>query len=432
MSPFVIGIIIFIVTFIAIATEKIPRSLAALAGACAMLILQVVHQKEAFLAIDLNVIFLLAGMMMIVHILARSGVFQWIAIKTFHVSCGEPIVALILLSLATALISSVLDNVTTVLLIAPVTIVLLQYLEIDPVPFLILEAIASNIGGAATLIGDPPNILIGSGAGLGFNTFIMNLAPVIAITLICYLITIWIVFRKSFRVSSEVKARIMEIDAKEAITDKKVLVQSLIVLGIVIGGFVLHEPLGFEAATIALGGATLLMIMTKLDPDEVFRAVEWSTLFFYIGLFVVVEGLVSIGAVSMAADKLFALTSGNHSATTLLVLWFSGITCSFLNNIPYVATMIPIIKHVGPNMAAHLALPLDVVMMPLWWALSLGACLGGNGSLIGASANFIIAGVAQKSGYKISFIRFMKYGMVFMLQSLIISTVYLYLRYFFF
>lgn len=389
-----------------------------------MILLKVVDQADAFHAIDLNVIFLLAGMMVVIHILAKSGVFQWIAIKTFHVSKGEPIRIMVLLALSTAFVSAFLDNVTTVLLIAPVTIVLVQYLELDPVPFLILEVIASNIGGAATLIGDPPNILIGSSAGLGFNTFIWHLAPVILIVLFCFVVTMKLVFRKKFHVSNEIKARVMEIDPKKAITDKSILKKSLFVLGLVIIGFITHEPLGFEAATIAITGATFLIILTKADPEEAFRSIEWTTLFFYIGLFVVVQGLVEIGAIKIVSEKLFSLTRGDTTATTLLVLWFSGLTCSFLNNIPFVATMIPIIKHVGTDMATY-----NGAMLPLWWALALGACLGGNGSIIGSSANFIVVGVANKSGYKISFMRFLKYGIPLTLQSLLICTVYIYLRY---
>ncbi len=424
MDLFYIGMIIFVATFVGIATEKLHRSLVALAGACLMIFFKVVGQEEAFRAIDLNVIFLLAGMMVIIHILAKSGIFQWIAIKTFRVSKGNPITIMILLSISTAFVSSFLDNVTTVLLIAPVTIVLVQYLELDPVPFLIFEVIASNIGGTATLIGDPPNILIGSSAGLGFNTFVEHLAPVVLIVLACFAITIKIMFRRSFHVSNELKARIMEVDPGKAITDKSILKKSLFVLALVIIGFISHEPLGFEAATIAITGATLLIILTKTDPDEAFKSVEWTTLAFYMGLFIVVQGLVEIGAIKMMSDKLFSLTRGNETATTLLILWFSGITCAFLNNIPFVATMIPIIKGFGADMAVS-----NEALLPLWWALALGACLGGNGTIIGSSANFIVAGIANKSGYKISFGRFMKYGVPLTLQSLIICSIYIYARY---
>jgi Na+/H+ antiporter NhaD/arsenite permease-like protein len=425
MDLFYLGMLIFVATFIGIATEKLPRSIVALAGCCLMIVFKIVDQEAAFRAIDLNVIFLLAGMMIIIHILAKSGIFQWIAIKTFRVSRGNPITIMILLSLSTAFVSSFLDNVTTVLLIAPVTIVLVQYLELDPVPFLIMEVIASNIGGTATLIGDPPNILIGSSAGLGFNTFLVHLTPVILIVTAAFVLTIKIVFRKSFHVSNELKARIMEVDPNKAITDASILKKSLFVLALVIIGFVSHEPFGFEAATIALTGATLLIILTKSDPDEAFKSVEWTTLFFYIGLFVVVQGLVEIGAIKMMSHKLFALTHGNKTAMTLLVLWFSGITCSCLNNIPFVATMIPIIKDLGAEMPAYSG----AALLPLWWALALGSCLGGNGTIIGSSANFIVAGIANKSGYKISFWRFFKYGAPLTLQSLVICSVYVYIRY---
>lgn len=427
---FYLAIAMFFLSYVMIALEKINKTLVVLFGASFIVLFHVLPSEVALRAIDLNVIFLLISVMIIVHILAESGFFQWLAINVFHLSRGKPIVVMILLSLATAVTSAFLDNVTTVLLMAPVTIVLVQYLELDPVPFLISEIISSNIGGTATLIGDPPNILIGLQAHLAFNDFIFNLMPVVLIIEVCFIITIALVFKKSFSITQDVTARIAELDAREAIKDKGMLIKGLVVLGCVIVALMFHSALHIDISMVALCGATVLMIITKYNPEKAFRGgVEWATIFFFIGLFILVDGLVYVGAIKILASHMLSLTKGNMAATTFLVLWFSAIASAIVDNIPFVATMIPLIKTIGPHIAGQMHVPVDVIIMPLWWALALGACLGGNGSLIGASANLIVAGIALKSGYKISFVRFLKYGLPLMVQSLIICSVYIYVRY---
>jgi Na+/H+ antiporter NhaD/arsenite permease-like protein len=410
-------------------SEKVNKTVAALLGASAMIFLHIIPQDEAYHSIDLNVIFLLVGMMIIVHIMSKTGVFQYVAIKLAQIGRGEPLRIMILLGVAAALISALLDNVTTMILMAPVTFLISDELEIDPVPFLILMAISSNIGGTATLVGDPPNILIGSAAGLSFNDFLFNLTPVIAIIMVAYVFTVKWLFRKSFNVSSDLKARVREIVAIKAIRNWPLLIQSLVVLGSVIGLFLFHHLLGLEAATIALAGAAVLTLISKIEPDEYFQHIEWTTIFFFIGLFIIVEGLVKIGFIEMVANGALSLTKGDMKITTLFILWFSAIFSAVVDNIPYTATMIPIIKHLGASIADQYNVIPPVILKPLWWSLALGACLGGNGTVIGASANVIIVGIAKKNGHHISFFHFMKYGIIFTLESMIISTVYVYFRY---
>lgn len=429
MDAFVTGTGIFALVYVAIVSEKVHKTVAALMGGCAMLLCHILNQEEAFHAIDLNVIFLLTGMMAIVHIMSKTGVFQWGAIKVAQLAKGEPVRMLVFLSVASAVISAFLDNVTTMVLLVPVMFLLADELELDPVPLLLMAVIASNIGGAATLVGDPPNILIGSAAGLSFMDFLVNMAPVILLNMVVFVITIMFIFGKRFSVSADLKARIMELNARKAIRDKKLLIKCLVVLGGVIWLFLTHHHFGLEAATVALSGAAVLLFISGEDPEEVFKGVEWGTLFFFVGLFIVVEGLVKIGFIKLVAGHAVTLTQGHATVTTLFLLWFSGIFSAIIDNIPYTATMIPMVKHIGAEMSSALGQPLQEVLNPLWWSLALGACLGGNGTSIGASANVLVVGLAKKNGYRISFFRFLKYGALFLLESLIISTVYLYFRY---
>jgi len=430
---FYLGIAIFIFTYLLIITEKIPHVLSALLGGFLMVALGILNSEKAFHSIDMNVIFLLVGMMIIVHITSETGLFQWVAIKIAQQVKGNPFPLMFLLILITALFSALLDNVTTILLIAPVSILIAEQMELDSIPFLIAEAIAANIGGTATLIGDPPNILIGSAAKLSFNEFILNLTPPVLIILIITIVNLWFFFGRKMKVSRDLRAKIMEMDTTRIIRDKKLLIKSLSVLGIVFLGFLTHSITHIEPSFVALGGAILLMILSKKEPEEIFKSVEWPTLFFFIGLFILVEGLVEIGFISQLADKALHLTGGNLSKTSILILWLSGFASSIVDNIPYTATLIPmigsensgIIKSIVTN-SPH---DLQTVRYALWWALSLGACLGGNGSLIGASANVVASGIASKSGKELSFLKFTKYGALITVQSLIISTVYLWLRY---
>ena len=330
---------------------------------------------------------------------------------------------LILLSLVTALFSAILDNVTTVLIIIPITILIAVELGITPVPFVITIAIASNIGGTATMIGDPPNIMIGSAAGLGFLDFIVNLTPVILVILLIFCGMVALFFRKQLKVSNERKARIMNFDETKAIEDPKLLVKSLTVIGLVVVGFLLHGELHLEASTIALSGAVVLIILSgKKELEHLFAELEWTTIFFFIGLFMLVGGLVEVGVMAKASTWLINATAGHLRLTQFVILWFSGLLSAIVDNIPFVATMIPLIKDMGVELGTK-------AVEPLWWTLSLGACLGGNGTLIGASANVVSAGLSAKSGHPVRFWDFTKYGIIFTIMSLVVSTIYVYIRF---
>jgi Na+/H+ antiporter NhaD/arsenite permease-like protein len=428
-----LGLGIFIAIYFLIITEKLPNTFSALLGGFLMIAVHILGEEEAFDAIDWEVIFLLTGMMIIVHITSETGLFQWIAIKLAQAVKGEPFPIMVLLVLVTAVFSALLDNVTTVLLIAPVSILLAEQLKINPIPFLIAEALASNLGGTATLIGDPPNILIGMAADLTFNEFLVHLAPFVLINLIVFVPTLWFLFGKTLHVSRDLKAKIMDLEADRALKDLQSLKQSLTVLGLVILGFLTHEWTGLGPATLAFGGAVVLAILTKKTPEEIFHPVEWRTLFFFMGLFIMVAGIVKIGAIEVLARGALTLTKSDLQLTSFFVLWLSGIVSAVVDNIPYTATLIPMIGGSGGLIEnihhLHPELGLEAIRYALWWALALGACLGGNGTLVGASANVVIANIASKSGKPISFMEFTKYGVLIMFQSLILSSVYLWLRY---
>ncbi|MEM5947967.1 ArsB/NhaD family transporter [Spirochaetia bacterium 38H-sp] len=419
-----IAITIFSVLYILISLEKINKTILALIGASLFLLSGLISQDAAFLEhVDWNVILLLISMMVIVGITKESGLFQYVALKTAKITRGNPVYILILFALITAFFSALLDNVTTVLILTPITILIAVELGISPLPFVISDAIASNIGGTATLIGDPPNIMIGSKAGLSFMQFITNLGPVILVIITAYIAFAWLVFGRKMHVSNERRARIMEIDETKAITNKTLLIKSLIVISLVIIGFFIHGALGLEPATIAMAGAAILMLLTgEEEVDKFFHEVEWGTIFFFLGLFIMVGALVEVGAIKMLSQWVLKLTGGDIKLTSIVVLWFSGIFSAIVDNIPYVATMIPMIDGIGQTIGA-------TAILPLWWSLALGACLGGNGTLVGASANVVSAGIATKSGYKISFIEFTKYGAGFTIISLAISMLYIMIRY---
>jgi Na+/H+ antiporter NhaD/arsenite permease-like protein len=412
-----IALVVFILTYAAIISEKINRTVVALFGAILMIIFQILPQKKAFAVIDFNTIGLLIGMMIIVIILKRTGIFQYIAIKAAKTSKGDPWKIFLMFSVITALASAFLDNVTTILLIAPVTLVITDTLKLNAFPFLFAEIFAANVGGTATLIGDPPNIMIGGETGLGFMDFLYNLTPVIIIVFIVLILIMKYIFSKNFKVLEEDKKKILKFDEHKAIQDKELLKKSLFVLGLTIIGFVLHQAIHLESATIALFGAVLLMLISKCEPDEVLLEIEWSTVFFFIGLFVLVGALEEVGVIKVLAEKLIGLTKGNMLITTLLIVWMSAIISAFVDNIPFVATMIPLIK--------NMQLISGISVTPLWWALALGACLGGNGTIVGASANVVAAGMMEKRGRKIGFVEYMKLGFPLMLVSIVISTIYL-------
>jgi Na+/H+ antiporter NhaD/arsenite permease-like protein len=437
---FITATLIFVLAYVLIVSERIHKTIIALTGAAIMIVLGIITQEEAFnsieFGVDWNVIFLLLAMMVIINIMRPTGVFEYIAIRSAKLARGRPFRIMAIFSIVTAFLSAFLDNVTTVLLIAPVTLLICQALEIDAVPYLITEAIASNIGGTATLIGDPPNIMIASKADLTFIDFIFNLSPVVIVILAVYVLTLWLVFGKRLSVREELRLRVMAMDENEAIRDKRLLIKSLVVIILTMTGFVFHGMLHMEPATIALSGAALLLLISGTEnPHKLFAEVEWSTLFFFIGLFIIIGAIVKVGLIKWLSVKLLMLTQGNLFGTSMAVLWFSAFASAFVDNIPYVATMNPLIinmaKQLWPDLTGS-ALLHNPGLMPVWWSLALGACLGGNGTAIGASANVIVVGIAEKMDRPISFARFMLYGMPLMIESVIISMLYIWLRYYVF
>jgi Na+/H+ antiporter NhaD/arsenite permease-like protein len=439
MGPsFWIATSIFILAYALIISEKIHKTIIAIFGAALMIVIGIVTQEDAFHSIDLgidwNVIFLLVSMMTIINIMKPTGVFEYIAIKSAKAAKGKPFMIMAIFSVVTATLSAFLDNVTTVLLIAPVTLLICQALELDVVPYLITEALASNIGGTATLIGDPPNIMIASKAQLDFMAFIYHLTPVIIITMIVYVITLKLIFGKRLTVREDLRQRVMAMDENEAIKDPVLLKKSLVVLAVTMTGFVLHGMLHLEPATIALFGAGLLLLISGIkEPHHILAEAEWATLFFFMGLFMIIGGVVKVGLIKWMSIQVLEITQGNMFATSMVVMWFSAFASAFIDNIPYVATMNPLIidmaKQLWPNLSG-VELLHHPDLMPVWWSLALGACLGGNGTAIGASANVIIVGIAERTGNPISFKKFMLYGMPLMIQSVIVSMIYVWLRYY--
>lgn len=439
-STFWIATAIFVGAYAAIVTDTVHKTVIALVGASLMLLNKVLDQHEAFhmeeFGVDWNVIILLISMMLIISMMRPTGIFEYIAIKSAKLGKGEPVRILVIFSVVTAVLSAFLDNVTTVLLIVPVTILIADSLDVDPMPYLISCALASNIGGAATLIGDPPNIMIASKAQLGFMDFVYNLAPVIIVIMAVYVIAIKLIWGKKLRTRDDLKARVMAMDEDEAIKDPAMLRKSLAVLGLVLAGFVFHGSLGLQPATIALSGAALLFLLSGTsEPHIAFSDVEWSTLFFFIGLFIIVGGVVKVGLIKWMSVMTLEMTHGNLLATSMAVIWFSALASAFIDNIPYVATMNPLITDMAQQLWPGLsgtALLHHPGIMPMWWSLALGACLGGNGTVIGASANVIVVGMSEKMGRKITFGRFMLFGMPVMLMTVTIATIYVWLRYYVF
>lgn len=417
-NQFLISIIIFAITYTLIVTEVFHRSVSALAGAMAVFLLGLLNLETAVRYVDWNTIGLLVGMMIIVTITRRTGIFEFLAMKAAVKVRGDGVKLLIALSFITAVASALLDNVTTVLLMVPVTFALCDELELPVMPFLFAQILSSNIGGTATLIGDPPNIMIGSATHLTFNDFLINLAPISFVILTVTILLLSMLYRKKLQVKPELREKILSFNPENELKDRKLLVQSLSVLALTILGFALHGVLNLETAIIALGGAALLMVITREEPEETLLGVEWPTIFFFIGLFIVVGSLEETGVIKTIAEYALSLTGGETVITGLLVLWLSAIASSFVDNIPFVATMIPLIQEMG-QMGGIANLD------PLWWSLALGACLGGNGSLVGAAANVIVAGMSERRGTPISFIGFLKIGFPMMILSIIISMIYL-------
>ena len=431
-DPLWVSAILFLATYAVIVTEKVNRAVAALTGAGLMISLGVLNQEAAIRGVDFNTLGLLTGMMVIVAVTRRSGIFQFVAIWSAKRVQARPWAILVMLSVVTAVFSALLDNVTTVLLIAPVTLLITDELEVSPYPFLVAEIFASNIGGAATLIGDPPNIMIGSAVRLTFNDFVLNLAPITPPILAVTLAVLYVIYGRGMEAGDERRAHVMRFREREAITDVPLLKKSLAVLGLVIAAFVFAHPLRLEPATIAMFGAALLLLATNLgagagaqseNVHKRFGEVEWVTIFFFVGLFIVVHGVEHAGGLDILARWVLDTTGGDLAATALAILWISAIASAVVDNIPFVAAMIPLIESMAPGFGGAEGL------MPLWWSLALGACLGGNGSLVGASANLIVAGMAERAGHRIRFLPFMVLAFPMMLLSIVIASVYVYLRY---
>ena len=421
MNEALIAVTIFVLVYAAIVTEKLDRAAVALLGGMAVILLLKGYTQElAFEAIDLNVLFLLTGMMVIANIMGETGVFQWMGAKAIQLGKGNPTRIMQILVLITAASSALLDNVTVVVLLAPVTLVAASSLGISPIPFLIAEVLASNIGGASTLIGDPPNILIASAADIDFLTFLINMGPYILVTLLFFLLGLPLLFRRQLGIARANLVKPTLVDASSFITDPALLRKSLVVLGLVLLGFLFHGVLEVESATIALAGAAVLILWAREPAHRVFQHVEWATLMFFVGLFVLVEALVHVGVIDAIATWLLATTQGNVPVTTIALLWGSAFLSGVVDNIPYTATVVPIILKLGES---------GMNIWPLWWALAIGADLGGNLTIIGASANVVVASFAERSGNKISFLTFLKYGAVTTFFSILLATVFLLLFY---
>jgi Na+/H+ antiporter NhaD/arsenite permease-like protein len=421
------------ITYATIMSEKVNRAIVALIGASVMVVVGVLDQEEAFKGIDWNTIGLLTGMMILVSISRRSGMFQYLAVWSAQAAKAHPAGILFILQITTAVLSAFLDNVTTVLLVVPVTLAICRALEVPAYPYLFAEIFASNIGGTATLIGDPPNILIGSQAGLSFNEFVIHLTPVIIVVMVVQAVIIHLLWGKDLKASKKAEARVMKMKAIDTIEDWRLLKQSLVVLAAVMIAFVLARPLHLEPATIAMFGAAILMLLDNWSHlgekaahniHKTFGDVEWITIFFFIGLFIVVHGVEHGGLLRLLAEKLVAATGGNLANAGYAILWASAVLSSIVDNIPFVATMIPLIKSMAPAYGGAGNIE------PLWWCLSLGACLGGNGTLIGASANLTVAGIGDRNKVPFSFVTYTLYAFPMMLVSVAICHIYIWLRYF--
>ncbi len=421
---------LLLLAYVFIALEKIPKMTIALLGGAITIVLGLVSQSKTLDGlinpnyfinfIDFNVIFLLVAMMIIVAITTKSGVFNWLANELLKFTKGHPVKILFALGIFTAFVSAFLDNVTTVILIMPITFAIAKKLEIDPVPYLLTEVFASNIGGTATLIGDPPNIIIGSAGGLTFMDFLKELTPVVVIILLIVVSVLALVFKNKLHAGQDKMNAVAQIDNSGTITNKNLMLRSTIVLALVILGFMLHDMIHLETCVVAMLGASFLLIFEK--PNDILKDVEWNTIFFFIGLFIIIGGLEASGGIKLMAQWILDVTKGSQTATSMIILWASGIISGVIDNIPYTATMAPMLVEIEKTMG-------EAYTFPLWWALSLGACLGGNMTIIGAAANVIVSENAYKEGHPISFMRFLKYGVIVVAISLIVSTVYIYLRY---
>lgn len=421
----ILALLIFIAVFYCIITEKIPTPWATMLGGLTMSLLGILNQEEALKAISdrLEVLFLLIGMMIIVLLISETGVFQWFAIKVAQLVRGEPFRLVILLSIITATCSAFLDNVTTILLMAPVSILLAKQLRLDPFPFVITEVMSANIGGLATLIGDPTQLIIGAEGQLSFNQFLLNTAPVSILSMIALLVTTYVLYGKNMKVSNELKARIMELDSSRSLKEPGLLKLAGCIFLMVILGFVLNNFIHKGLVIISLSGAFYLVVFAKRNPKEIFENIEWDTLFFFIGLFMMIKGIEELQVMKIVGDQLIRLTEGNFELATLSITWLSALFTSVIGNVANAATMSKIIQVMIPSFH-HLG---DTTVF--WWALSFGSCLGGNISILSSATNVVAVGAAAKAGCKIDFLKFFKFGSLIAFENLIIASIYLYLRY---
>lgn len=421
-----IAIAVFVIAYMLIISEKIHRTIVALTGAMVMIIMGILSQDQAIHHIDFNTIGLLTGMMIMVNITSETGLFNYLAIWAAKKVKANPVKLLVALSALTAVCSAFLDNVTTVLLTVPVTFSITAQLKIPVQPFLIAQIMSSNIGGTATLIGDPPNIMIGSAVPeMDFIAFLTNLGDICIVIFAITIAIIIAIYHKKLHTTTALQEQVMAMNEKEELKDTLLLKKCLTVLFLTIITFMFHAQLGLESATVALAGASLLMLITISRREKrianILSRLEWLAIFFFVGLFILVGGLVETGVIKAMAAEAIKITSGNVTASTMLILWLSAIASAFIDNIPFVATLIPMIKEMGAMGMTNLE--------PLWWALSLGACLGGNGTLIGASANVVVAGMASAHGEKLSFISYLKIAFPLMILSIIVASIYVYIRY---
>ncbi|MCB5284581.1 MAG: ArsB/NhaD family transporter [Candidatus Cloacimonetes bacterium] len=429
MSPALtmfIALLVFAAAYVFIITEWINKMLASLIGGFLLVITGIITQGEAFLAVDWNVIFFLIGMMLVISVLKKTGVFMYVAIKTAKLVRGNPLAIMMLMYAITAFFAAFLDSVTAVMILVPVVMLICHELKTTPVPYIITMAVAANMGGAATMVGDPPNVILGSAIGKTFLDFVINLAPAAIVSVLASLGLIFLFYRKQLQVSLTNRAKLMSYKEEKLITDKRMLTISLTVLGLMLLALALDGYLHIGTASISMTAGLILMIVSnrkKMEPVMA-KDIDWVTLFFFIGLFVIVEGLVKTGFINLLAQKVIGATGGNPRSTSMAILWLSGVFSAFVDNVPFVATMIPVLKHISQviNNAG--------LMDPIWWSLALGTCLGGNGTLIGASANIVAVGIAKQNDFHISFWDFTKISVVFTLVSLLISTAYILIRFF--
>ncbi len=419
-------LVIFVITYVLIITELINKMLASLIGAFLLVVAGILTQGEAFLAVDWNVIFFLFGMMLVISVLKKTGVFLFVAIRLAKLARGNPLVIMLLTFGTTAFFAAFLDSVTAIMILVPVVMLICHELKITPIPYIINMAIGANMGGAPTMVGDPPNVIIGSSTGYNFVDFIVNLAPVAIVCVLASMGLIYLLYHKKLRVSRVNRAKLMSYDENNLITNKPQLIISLVVLLLMLTGLAMDSILHIGTASISMSAGLFLMVVSnrkKMEP-VLSSDIDWVTLFFFMGLFILVEGLVKTGFIDIISHQLIVRTGGEPRATSISVLWLSGVFSAFVDNVPFVATMIPVLKQIGRVMA-------DPMMMhPVWWSLSLGTCLGGNGTMIGASANIVAVGIAKHNDFHISFWDFTKISVLFTVLSLLISTAYILIRYF--